>query len=308
MPAMGPRALTDVRFRRRNLYRSERSAGTGSFVDDGPMDKSRQAVAGTGLLVAAIRAKESTREDRLFTDPYADKLAGDTGRALLEAAIADAGERSTIQIVVRTRFWDEALLRAAAVASQVVILAAGMDARAYRLEWPAGTTVYELDQRAVIAAKNDLLAADEPRCRRVAIGVDLTDDWPVALTDAGFDSTAPTVWLIEGLLQYLDEREVWTLFDRVNELSAPRSTVCYDVVGKSLLESATMAPLLKSMAEHGSPWLFGTDDPGELAERHGWTSVVTDIAEPGKKWNRWFGPQAAGADVPRGYFVEATLP
>src|SRR5215212_6820134 len=175
---MRPRALSEVRFRPRNLYRSERSAGTGSFVDDGPMDSSRQAVAGTGLLVAAIRAKESTREDRLFSDPYAHKLAGDTGRALLEAAIADAGERSTIQIVVRTRFLDEALLRAAAVASQVGILAAGMDARAYRLEWPAGTTVYELDQPAVIAAKNDLLAADEPRCRRVPIGVDLADDWP----------------------------------------------------------------------------------------------------------------------------------
>jgi methyltransferase (TIGR00027 family) len=272
------------------------------------MDKSRQAVAGTGLLVAAIRAKESTREDRLFTDPYADRLAGETGRALLEAAIAGAGERSTTQIVVRTRFWDEALLRAAAVARQFVILAAGMDARAYRLEWPAGTTVFEIDQPAVIATKNHLLAGDSPRCRRVAIGVDLADDWPVSLTNAGFDSEAPTVWLIEGLLQYLDERDVRTLFERVNALSAPNSTVCYDVVGKSLLESPTMAPLLKSMAEHGSPWLFGTDEPGELAERHGWTPVVTDIAKPGNEWNRWFAPQeATGADVPRGYFVEATL-
>jgi methyltransferase (TIGR00027 family) len=272
-------------------------------------DRSRDAVAGTGLLVAAIRAKESARDDRLFTDPYADKLAGDTGRALLAAAIADAGERSTIQIVVRTRFWDDALLRAVAGSRQVVILAAGMDARAYRLAWPDGTTVYELDQAAVIAAKADILADDEPRCRRVAIGIDLADDWPAALTASGFDPSEPAVWLIEGLLQYLDEADVRTLFDKVNALSAPNSTVLYDIVGKTLLASPAMAPLLTKMAEQGSPWLFGTDDPGELAERHGWTAVVTDVAEPGNEYNRWFAPPApaAATDVPRGYFVEATL-
>ena len=75
-------------------------------------------------------------------------------------------------------------------------------------------------------------------------------------------------------------------------MSAPKSTVLYDVVGKSLLESPMMAPLLKSMAEQGSPWLFGTDQPGKLAERHGWTAVVTDIAEPGNAYNRWFAPPA----------------
>jgi methyltransferase (TIGR00027 family) len=274
------------------------------------MDRAHEAVASTGLLVAAIRARESTREDRLFTDPYAERLAGDTGRALLEAAIAEAGERTTTQIVVRTKFWDEALLQAVSRTRQVVILAAGMDARAYRLAWPDGTTVYELDQPAVIAAKNDVLAGDEPLCRRVAIGVDLADDWPAALIDAGFDRQTPTVWLIEGLLQYLEERDVRTLFERVDSLSAPNSTVCYDVVGKSLLESPMMGPVLKSMAEQGSPWLFGTDEPGELAQRHGWTASVTDIARPGNEYDRWFAPPAAAnvLDAPRGYFVEATRP
>ena len=272
------------------------------------MDTTREAVAGTGLLVAAIRAMESAREDRLFTDPYADKLAGDTGRALLAAAIAETGERSTVQIVVRTRFFDDALLRAVRTTKQVAILAAGMDARAYRLAWPDGVTVFELDQPAVIAAKADLLADDEPRCRRVAIGVDLSDDWPTALTAAGFDTRAPTAWLIEGLLQYLDEGSVRTLFDRVNGLSAPNSALLYDVVGKTLLESPMMAPLVKAMAERGSPWLFGSDEPGELAERHGWSATVTDIAKPGNDWNRWLVP-ATPMDVPgvpRGYFVEAT--
>lgn len=272
------------------------------------MDRTKEAVAGTGLLVAAIRAMESTREDRLFTDPYADKLAGDTGRALLAAAIAETGERSMVQIVVRTRFFDDALLRAVRVADQVVILAAGMDARAYRLAWPDGAGVYELDQPAVIAAKGDVLADDEPRSRRVAIGVDLADDWPTALTEAGFDPHTPTAWLIEGLLQYLDEDAVRVLFDRVHSLSAPKSILLYDVVGKTLLESPMMAPLVKAMAEQGSPWLFGTDDPGELAGRHGWSATVTDIAKPGNDWHRWFAPAAPvdAADVPRGYFVEAT--
>jgi methyltransferase (TIGR00027 family) len=211
---------------------------------------------------------------------------------------------------VRTRFWDEAVLRATGVARQVVLLAAGMDARAYRLAWPDGVVVYELDQPAVIAAKEEILAEDLPRCRRVGIGVDLADDWPTVLTNAGFDPRSPTVWLIEGLLQYLAESDVRTLFDRVHRLSAPKSTVLYDVVGKSLLESPMMAPLLKSMAEQGSPWLFGTDQPGKLAERHGWTAVVTDIAEPGNAYNRWFAPPAPAdaADAPRGYFVEANLP
>lgn len=269
------------------------------------MHRTREAVASTGILVAAIRAKESARDDALFTDPFADKLAGEGGRRMLEAAIANSGEQSTWQIVVRTRFWDEALLRAGL--TQVVILAAGMDARAYRLPWPDHTTVYEVDQPAVIAAKAELLADDVPRCRRVPLGIDLTENWPAALEAAGFDATAPSVWLIEGLLQYLDEPAVRTLFARADALSAPGSVLLYDVVGKTLLEAPSMAPLLQSMAQQGSPWLFGTDEPGELAERLGWSAAVTDVAEPGNRWNRWFPSvtAAAGPDVPRGYFVEA---
>jgi methyltransferase (TIGR00027 family) len=272
------------------------------------MHQSREAVASTGILVAAIRAKESTRDDKLFTDPFADKLAGEAGRRMLAAFTATSGEQSSAQIVVRTRFWDEALLRASQVAKQVVILAAGMDARAYRLPWPDGTTVYEVDQAAVIDAKAELLADDQPGCRRVAIGIDLVDDWPRAVLSAGLDPEAPTVWLIEGLLQYLPESAVRTLFARVDGLSAPSSVLLYDVVGKTLLEAPFMAPVVRSMAEQGSPWLFGTDAPGELAECLGWSADVTDIAEPGNAWNRWYAPAMPTdvPDVPRGYFVEAS--
>ena len=271
------------------------------------MDHGAQAVANTGLLVAAIRADESRRPDRLFTDPFADRLAGETGRRLLAEAVAEAGDRPTLQIVVRTRFWDEALLRATRSVRQVVILAAGMDARAFRLSWPDGTTVYELDQPEVIAAKAAALAGEQPLCTRVAVGVDLTDDWTEALRANGFDSGQPTVWLVEGLLQYLDEAAVGAVFARVDAQSAAGSVLLYDVVGKKLLAAQLLAAVRQSMARNGAPWLFGTDQPGELAERHGWSAVVTDVAVPGNEWGRWFAPAVPMdvPDVPRGYFVEA---
>ena len=247
-------------------------------------------MANTGLLVAAIRADESRRSDRLFTDPFAERLAGESGRRLLAEAVAEAGDRPTRQIVVRTRFWDDALLRATQSVRLVVILAAGMDARAFRLPMPAGTTVYELDQPEVIAAKAAALAGVEPLCARVAVGVDLTRDWTDALRSNGFDDDQPTVWLIEGLLQYLDEAAVRTVFERVDTLSAPGSILLYDVVGKTLLDAQVLAAVRQSMARNGAPWLFGTDQPGELAERHGWSSVVTDVAVPGNAWGRWFAP------------------
>jgi methyltransferase (TIGR00027 family) len=272
------------------------------------MHQGAQAVANTGLLVAAIRADESRRPDRLFTDPFAERLAGETGRRLLAEAVAAAGDRPTRQIVVRTRFWDDALLRATQSVRQVVILAAGMDARAFRLSWPGGTTVYELDQSEVIAAKAAVLDGEQPLCTRVAVGVDLTGDWTDALQANGFDHRQPTVWLIEGLLQYLDESAVGTVFERVDALSAPGSVLLYDVVGKTLLDAQLLAAVRQSMARNGAPWLFGTDEPGELAQRHGWSAVVTDVAVPGNEWGRWFAP-AVPMDVPdvaRGYFVEAT--
>src|ERR1700759_1486424 len=106
----------------------------------GPMDNPQHAVAATGLLVAAMRAEESARDDALFHDPFAERLAGDDGRRLLAEATAETGQPSA-PIVVRTRLYDEALLRVGA--SQAVILAAGMDARSYRLPWPDGARVFE---------------------------------------------------------------------------------------------------------------------------------------------------------------------
>jgi methyltransferase (TIGR00027 family) len=271
------------------------------------MDSTRQAIAATGLLVAAMRAEESARDDALFTDPFAERLAGEAGRQLLAEATAET-EQPSAPIVVRTRFWDEALLRAQDDGvTQVAILAAGMDARAYRLPWRSGTTVYEVDQPQMIETKDERLGSEQPRCRRVAVGVDLADDWPRIVVSQGFTSSTRTVWLIEGLLQYLDASDVDRLFARVDALSAPGSVLLYDVVGKVLLDAPFLQASLEFMRRLGAPWTFGSDTPAALVEDRGWTVTVTDAAEPGNRWNRW-GHPVVPADVPgvpRGYFVEA---
>lgn len=271
------------------------------------MDNTKQAIAATGLLVAAMRAEESARDDALFTDPFAERLAGDDGRQLLAEAAAQTGQPSA-PIVVRTRFFDEALLRAQADGvSQVAILAAGMDARAFRLPWQRGTVVYEVDQPHMIATKDERIAGEQPRCRRVAVGVDLADDWPKVLQSQGFTQSSRTVWLIEGLLQYLNASDVDKLFARVNALSARGSVLLYDIVGKTMLEAEFLQPTLDFMTKLGAPWTFGSDTPAALVEDRGWTATVTDAAEPGNRWNRWMHPPIP-ADVPgapRGYFVEA---
>jgi methyltransferase (TIGR00027 family) len=272
------------------------------------MDNTKQAIAATGLLVAAMRAEESARDDALFSDPFAERLAGEEGRKLLAEAAADT-EQPSAPIVVRTRLFDEALLRVQDDGVvQVVVLAAGMDARSYRLPWRDGTTVYEIDQPQVIAIKDERLVGEQPRCRRVAVGIDLSDDWPKLLHSRGFDSSSRTVWLIEGLLQYVDAPDVDRLFARVDAMSAPGSVLLYDVVGKTLLEAPFLASTLQFMQKLGAPWVFGSDTPAALVEGRGWTATPTDMAEPGNRWKRWMHP-AIPANVPgapRGYFVEAT--
>jgi methyltransferase (TIGR00027 family) len=273
------------------------------------MDNTRTAVAATGLLTAAMRAEESASDEALFSDPFAERLAGEDGRRLLAAAVAATGPGASGQIIVRTRYWDDALQAAQAEGIlQVVILAAGMDARSYRLPWRDGTTVYEVDQPQVIAAKAERLAGEQPRCRRVAVGIDLADDWPKALEAHGFSTSTRTVWLVEGLLQYIDADAVDTLFARVDALSAPGSVLLYETVGTTLMNSPFLEATLKYMDELGAPWIFATDEPASLVEPRGWSAVVTDVAEPGNRWNRWPHP-AVPLDVPgvpRGYFIQAT--
>lgn len=195
------------------------------------------SVGSTATMVAAQRVL-SNREGLIF-DPYAEPLVRAVGldvfvRALDgEIQLDDIDPRFNTRraaegMAVRTRHFDTLFTDATtAGVRQAVILAAGLDARAYRLAWPAGTTVYELDQPEVIEFKTTTLAqlGAEPAADRRPIAIDLREDWPKALLDNGFDPSQPTAWIAEGLLIYLPSEAQDLLFDRIDELSAPGSRV-----------------------------------------------------------------------------------
>jgi methyltransferase (TIGR00027 family) len=176
-------------------------------------------VSRTAIGVARLRALESRRPDRLFDDPYA--------AAFVPEGTADAATDSVFRqhVAVRTRFYDDYLLTSGC--RQVVLLAAGLDTRAFRLPWPPGIRLFELDLPELVAYKEDVLASRraEPRCERTVIGVDLRDDWPARLVSAGFRIAEPTAWLVEGLLVYLSAADAANLLSRVTELSAPGSGI-----------------------------------------------------------------------------------
>lgn len=193
-------------------------------------------VGATATLVAAARALASRQDDPLVNDPFAEPLVRAVGIAPFIAALdgqddisAGEGARLLIDVVaVRSRFFDDFLLGAGAAGlRQVVILASGLDARAYRLPWPAGTTVFEIDQPEVIAFKSRVLAEHgaSPTAERRTVGVDLRDDWAAALRTHGFDAGAPTAWIAEGLLIYLPPEAQDRLFDTITALSAPGSRI-----------------------------------------------------------------------------------
>jgi methyltransferase (TIGR00027 family) len=135
-------------------------------------------------------------------------------------------QTETDSLAVRTRFFDEFFINATAAGiGQAVILAAGLDARAYRLAWPPGTVVYEVDQPQVVAFKTETMAGlgAQPTAERRTVSIDLRDDWPAALRDSGFDDTKPSAWSAEGLLMYLPPDAQDRLFDHITALSAPGS-------------------------------------------------------------------------------------
>lgn len=199
------------------------------------------SVGATALGVAALRAGETSRADALFRDPYAEQLVGSVGSdawtRLTQRGIGDL-EQSVVGsfgavgdlLVARTCYFDDYLVAAAGAGiRQVVIVAAGLDARAYRLDWPSGTTVFELDQPKVLEFKASALAGSLPAADRREVPIDLRDDWPTALRDKGFDPDARTAWLVEGLLRYLPADAQDRLLANIAELSAPASRVAINM-------------------------------------------------------------------------------
>lgn len=218
-----------------------------SVRTDGDSWEITESVGATALSVAACRAAETMQPDPLIRDEFAAVLvsrAGDAWARLASGSLDwlddddDYGRRvndlSRIYQAVRTHFFDAYFGDAAAAGiRQAVILAAGLDARAYRLGWPAGSTVYEIDQPQVLAYKATTLDAHGavPAVTRRAVPVDLRDDWPAALAGAGFDRDRPTAWLAEGLLPYLPADAQDRLFDMVTALSASGSRIAVEAFG-----------------------------------------------------------------------------
>ena len=218
-----------------------------------------ESVGSTALGGAAARAAETESENPLIRDPFARaflEAAGDGMWSLFanptksaELTDLEPDLRAHMQVMidfmaVRTAYFDEFFLNAASSGvRQVVILAAGLDARAWRLPWPDGTTVYELDQAKVLGFKSTTLQdrGAQPTSRLVSVAVDLRQDWPTALREAGFDASRPSAWSAEGLLRYLPARAQDLLFERINSLSPSGSWLATNAPAKSALDPDLLA-------------------------------------------------------------------
>lgn len=196
------------------------------------------SVGSTALFVATARALEAQKPDPLAVDPFAEvfcRAVGGDWAGVLDGNVpdhqlktADFGQHFVNFQGARTKYFDNYFRQAAdAGVRQVVILAAGLDSRAYRLAWPGGTTIFELDQPQVLEFKREVLAEHgaQPRAERREVAVDLREDWPQALRDSGFDPAKPSAWIAEGLLIYLPAAAQHQLFTGIDALAAPGSHV-----------------------------------------------------------------------------------
>jgi methyltransferase (TIGR00027 family) len=273
--------------------------------------RSLAPVSETALGMALIRAEESLRPDCLFDDPYAeaflaaapDAFADRDGATTDPAVLESVFSVFRFQGVIRTRFFDDQLLAGCASGCrQVVLLAAGLDTRAFRLAWPPGVRVFELDLPEVLTFKDHVLAGRRasPRCERTTVPADLVQDWPSRLAAAGFEPTKPTAWLAEGLLVYLSARVVARLLTLIGDRSAPQSRLFFDhgdVADSFLLAQAGTMP---GMEQFSALWKggLGADVPKRLTQG-GWDVTTHDLKAVAEPHTR------AAPDHARGEFITA---
>jgi methyltransferase (TIGR00027 family) len=278
------------------------------------------SVGSTAVMVAAARAGETDREDPLIRDPYAKILVAGAGTGVWDfvldddfvaniAAVDDQAAAIFTHMgnyqAVRTHFFDDFFAKATAAGiRQVVILASGLDSRAYRLDWPVGTTVYEIDQPKVLEYKASTLSEHgvRPSAERREVPMDLRFDWPKALREAGFDESEPTAWLAEGLLMYLPADAQDRLFEQITELSAPRSRVAAETAGvTSAARREEMRERFAHIAERfGMESVLNIqelmyDDPAranvtDWLNGHGWTASGVDSVDEMRRLDRWALP------------------
>jgi methyltransferase (TIGR00027 family) len=262
------------------------------------------SVGVTATMVAAARAVATNADEPLIDDPFAEPLVravgvdfltrwatGELTTEAIEGDGAGAGwglANMPYAMAARTRYFDAFYAEAAEVGvRQAVILASGLDSRAYRLSWPDGMTVFEVDQPEVIEFKTTTLAGlgAAPTADRRTVGIDLRDDWPAALKAAGFDPSQPSAWIAEGLFGYLPPEAQDRLLDAVTELSAPGSRLATETIPHNPdvdVEAARekMREATAKWRHHGFELDFSElgfegdrNEVGEYLDTRGWRSV-----------------------------------
>lgn len=264
----------------------------GSVRTEGDSWDLTSSVGATATMVAASRALASRHPDPLLDDRFAEPLVRAVGHPFFtrmldgEIPFEDNDMPLTLrqrceQMAVRTRFFDDFFLTATiAGIRQAVILAAGLDARAYRLPWPAGSVVFEVDQPEVIAFKSTTLAqlGAEATAERRAVSIDLRDDWPNALRNNFFDTATPTAWIAEGLLPYLPPEAQDRLLDNITALSAPGSRLATEnITDMSVFTDERARSLRSGWSKHGLDidvadlvWVGPRRPAGEQLVSTGW--------------------------------------
>lgn len=266
------------------------------------------SVGATATMVAAARAIATKADNPLIDDRFAEPLVRAVGVDFLtkwaagELAGTDLDDHESgwklgqmpDAMAVRTRFFDAFFADATqAGIRQAVILASGLDARAYRLTWPARMTIFEIDQPAVLAFKTATLAelGAEPTADRRGVAVDLRDDWPAALIDAGFDRTQPTAWIAEGLLGYLPPEAQDRLLDNITALSADGSRLATEAIPNiSAAQHEQAREMMRSATEkwraHGFDLEFSElgydgerNDVADYLDSLDWTSTGQSMTE-----------------------------
>ncbi|GAB7143494.1 class I SAM-dependent methyltransferase [Mycobacterium riyadhense] len=297
-----------------------------------------QSVGATALGVAAARAAETESDNPLISDPFARVFVDAAGdgmwsmfanpELLAGATDIEPEVRARVQLMIdfmatRTAFFDEFFLHAAdAGVRQVVILASGLDSRAWRLPWPHGTVVYELDQPRVLEFKTATLRQHgaHPTSTLVSIPIDLRQDWPKALQEAGFDASRPSVWSAEGLVRYLPARAQDLLFERVNALSPAGSWLASNVPAEGFLDPdrlqrqredmqrmrAAAARLVNTeITDYEDLWYAEERTPvADWLGDHGWSVSATTFADLMSRYGRSF-PEDLEDLIPPTLFVSA---
>lgn len=254
------------------------------------------SVGQTALFVAASRALEAQKPDPLAVDRHAEAFCRAAGSEWTTAVDGtdpehplhtEFGEHFVNFQGARTKYFDEYFTRAIdAGVQQVVLVAAGLDSRAYRLPWVDGTVVYELDQPRVLQFKRDTMArlGETPTAERREVAIDLREDWPRALQEAGFDPSRPSAWIAEGLLIYLPATAQEQLFAGIDALAAPGSFVGIEEAMPMPAEvfEAKRAEAVASGEENAFFTLVYNQQHAPAEQwfgEHGWDAATTPLHE-----------------------------